>query len=80
LREIARVTKPGAVLFVFTFTAGEAGILKFRGVRDWYRRRQGLHVFELPKLERYLRAAGFGDFESQVFGSILTFTARRQTE
>jgi ubiquinone/menaquinone biosynthesis C-methylase UbiE/uncharacterized protein YbaR (Trm112 family) len=78
LREIARVTKPGAVLSVFTFTAGKGGILKFRGVRDWYRRKQGLHVFELPELERYLEAAGFGDFEPQAFGSILTFTARRQ--
>jgi SAM-dependent methyltransferase len=40
LREMARVMKPAAILSVFTFTAGRGGILKFRGVRDWNRRRQ----------------------------------------
>ena len=35
LREIARVMKPGAILSVFTFTAGRRGILKFRRMREW---------------------------------------------
>jgi ubiquinone/menaquinone biosynthesis C-methylase UbiE len=78
LREMARVMKPGAVLVVFTFTAGRGGILKFRRVREWFRRDHGLHVFELPEMELYLTASGFKDFQSEVSGSVLTFSARKQ--
>jgi ubiquinone/menaquinone biosynthesis C-methylase UbiE len=78
LREMARVMKPGAILAVFTFTAGRGGILKFRRVREWFRRDQGLHVFELPEMEQYLDASGFKDFQPEVSGSILTFSARKQ--
>jgi len=78
LREIARVMKPLAILSVFTFTAGNAGLLKFRGVREWYRKDHGLHVFEIPEMEQYLRTAGFERFQTEVFGSILTFTVRKQ--
>jgi SAM-dependent methyltransferase len=78
LREMARVMKPEAVLAVFTFTAGRGGILKYRRVREWYRRDQGLHVFELPEMEGYLTAAGFKDFQREVSGSIITFSARKR--
>jgi len=78
LREMARVMKPAAILSVFTFTAGRAGILKYRRVRQWSLKNHGLHVFELPEMERYLAASGFGDFEPKVSGSVLTFSARRQ--
>ena len=77
LREMARVMKPGAILAVFTFTAGRGGILKYRRVREWFRRNQGLHVFELAEMEGYLTAAGFKDFQPEVSGSILTFSARK---
>jgi len=77
LREMARVMKPGAILSVFTFTAGRGGILKFSGVRGWGRR-HGLHVFELPEMERYLTASGFQDFQPKVMGSILIFRARKR--
>jgi ubiquinone/menaquinone biosynthesis C-methylase UbiE len=78
LREMARVMKPGAILAVFTFTAGRGGILKFRRVREWYRRDQGLHVFDLPEMAQYLAASGFKDFQPEVSGSMLTFSARKQ--
>ena len=78
LREIARVMKPEAILSVFTFTAGRGGILKFRHVREWMRKKYGLHVFELPEMEHYLTASGFKDFQPELFGSILTFSARKQ--
>ena len=78
LREMARVTKPGAILSVFTFAAGRGGVLKFRRVREWSFRHQGLHVFDLSEVEQYLTTSGFTDFEPEVSGSILTFTARRQ--
>ena len=78
LREMARVMKPEAILVVFTFTAGHEGILKFRRVREWSSNDQGLHVFELPEMERYLTVSGFKDFQPEVSGSILTFSARHQ--
>jgi SAM-dependent methyltransferase len=78
LREIARVMKAGAILSVFTFTAGQSGILRFRRVREWSRRRHGLHVFDLSELEQYLTASGFTDFQPEGSGSILTFSARKR--
>jgi len=78
LREIARVMKPAAILSVFTFTPGNAGILKFRRVREWSAKKQGLHVFELAEMERYLAASGLRDFQAQVSGSALTFSARKR--
>jgi len=78
LREMARVMKPAAILSVFTFGAGHGGILKFRRVRDWSRSRHGLHVFDLSEMEQYLTASGFQDFQPELSGSILTFSARRQ--
>ena len=77
LREVARVMKPGAILSVFTFAAGRGGILKFPRVREWSRRRHGLHVFELSEMEQYLGTSGFQEFQPEVSGSILTFTARK---
>jgi ubiquinone/menaquinone biosynthesis C-methylase UbiE len=78
LREMARAMKPGATLAVFTFTAGRAGLLKYTRLREWMRRDHGLHVFELPELEQYLKTSGFSEFQPEVSGSILTFSARKQ--
>jgi ubiquinone/menaquinone biosynthesis C-methylase UbiE len=78
LREMARVMKPAAILSVFTFVAGRGGVLKFRRVREWSLRNHGLHVFALPELEQYLTTAGFKDFQPEVFGSIVAFSARKQ--
>ena len=78
LREMARVMKPGAVLAVFTFAAGRGGILRYRQVRARMHRDHGLHVFELPEIEQYLTDSGFEDFQPDVSGSILTFSARKQ--
>jgi len=78
LREIARAMKPAAILSVFTFTAGREGILKYRHVREWSLRNHGLHVFDLSEMERYLTASGFNNFQPEVSGSTLTFSARKQ--
>jgi ubiquinone/menaquinone biosynthesis C-methylase UbiE len=78
LREMARVMKPGAILSVFTFTAGRGGILKFHRMREWSRKKHGLHVFEIPEMERYLTASGFENFKPAVSGSIFTFSARKR--
>ncbi len=78
LGEMARVMKPGAVLSGFTFTAGRTGILKYRRVREWSRKKWGLHVFELPELERYMAAAGFDRFQAEAAGSVLLFSASKR--
>jgi len=78
LREMARVLKPDAILSVFTFAAGRGGVLKFRRVREWSRRNHGLHVFDLSEIGQYLAASGFQDFQPEISGSILTFSARKQ--
>ena len=78
LHEMARVMKPEAILSVFTFAAGRGGILKFHRVREWSRRKHGLHVFELSEMEHYLAASGFKDFQPKLAGSVLTFSARKQ--
>jgi SAM-dependent methyltransferase len=77
LHEMARVMKPGAILAVFTFTAGRGGILKFRRVREWSLKNHGLHVFDLSEMDQILSASGFKDFQPEVSGSILTFSARK---
>ncbi len=78
LGELARVMKPGAILSVFTFTAGDGGILKYRRVREWSRKNHGLHVFELGELKRYLEDSGFEGFRPEVTGSVLQFSALRR--
>ena len=78
LREMARVMKPEATLSVFTFVAGRGGVLKFRRFREWSRRNHGLHIYDLSEMEQYLTASGFKDFQPEVSGSILTFSARKR--
>lgn len=78
LREIARVMSPAAILSVFTFGAGSGGILRFRRVREHSFRHHGLHVFEVSEMEQYLATAGFKEFQPEMSGSILTFSARRR--
>ena len=77
LREMARVMRPAAILSVFTFAAGRGGVLKFRRVREWSRRNHGLHVFDLSEMGQYLTTSGFEDFQPEMSGSILTFSARK---
>ncbi len=77
LREMARVMRPTAILSVFTFGAGHGGILRFQSMREWIGK-HGMHVFELPEMERYLAASGFENFQPDMSGSTLTFSARKQ--
>jgi len=77
LREIARVMKPGAILSVFTFTAGDGGILKYHRGREWSRK-HGMHVFDLAEMKQYLADSGFEGFRPEVAGSVLQFSALRR--
>jgi ubiquinone/menaquinone biosynthesis C-methylase UbiE/uncharacterized protein YbaR (Trm112 family) len=75
LKEIGRTLKPGGALAGFTFTAGKAGILKYRWIREHVRKGHGIQVLELPELEGCLRKAGFGGFRPECYGSVLIFAA-----
>jgi SAM-dependent methyltransferase len=77
LQETSRTLKAGALLAVFTFAAGDAGILRFRRIREHVRQDHGVHIFEIPELEQYLNEAEFEMFESTMYGSVLTFSARK---
>jgi SAM-dependent methyltransferase len=77
LREIGRTMKPGAPLAVFTFAAGDAGILRFRSIREHIEKDHGAHIFEIPRLKETLGAAGFEEFQPEIQGSVLMFRARR---
>jgi SAM-dependent methyltransferase len=80
LREICRTMKAGARLAVMTFAVGAKGILKFQRIRDHVEKDHGVHVFELPELDRYLGEAGFEDFRPHAYGSILVFSARKRSD
>ena len=80
LREIGRTLKPGALLVVFTFTAGNAGVLKYRRIREHIRKDHGVHVFSIPEITQYLCDAGFKNCKFQVYGSVLTFVAHKLVE
>jgi len=77
LKEISRTLKENAPLAVFTFAAGDAGILRFRRIRQHVQQDHGVHVFEIAELEQYLKTAGFCLFKPQLHGSILTFSATK---
>jgi ubiquinone/menaquinone biosynthesis C-methylase UbiE len=77
LKEINRTMKEGASLGAFTFFAGNAGILRFRRIREHVRKDHGAHIFEIPEIENYAMEAGFETFEPKMYGSVLTFSVRK---
>lgn len=76
LREIARVSKPGAVLTASTFAEGPSD--RRAALKRWCRRRFALHFVPLAQLEEPLAAIGYTDYRwflpSRWFGYL---TARR---
>lgn len=77
LREIGRTLKSGSPLGIVTVTTGPAGLLRFRRIIN-YGRRRGLRVFEVPALEQMLHEAGFEHFRSTTHGSLLTVRAQKR--
>jgi ubiquinone/menaquinone biosynthesis C-methylase UbiE/uncharacterized protein YbaR (Trm112 family) len=78
LQEIGRTMKEGASLAVMTFIAGNRGILRFSRIREHINQNHGFHVFEIPELKQYLFKAGFENFQPQLYGSALLFSAQKQ--
>jgi ubiquinone/menaquinone biosynthesis C-methylase UbiE/uncharacterized protein YbaR (Trm112 family) len=77
LREINRTMKAGAPLAVMCFFAGGKGLMKYKSLRDRAEKHGG-HIFELPDLGRYVTEAGFEDFRSKAYGSIVVCSARKR--
>jgi ubiquinone/menaquinone biosynthesis C-methylase UbiE len=77
LREICRTMKAGAPLAVMCFAVSNKGLFKYRSIREKSEGGGG-HIFKLPQLNEYVAEAGFGDFHSHAYGSILVFSARKR--
>jgi ubiquinone/menaquinone biosynthesis C-methylase UbiE len=77
LRETCRTMKAGASLAANCFVVSNKGLLKYRSLRERAERGGG-HIFELPQLNEYVAEAGFGEFHSHAYGSILVFSARKK--
>ncbi len=79
LREIARVSRPGARLAVLTFVLGAEDNPRMRRLRErvWEGRR-GTRPFEPSSLERLVLEAGFEGFDADVRGALVVFGARRR--
>jgi ubiquinone/menaquinone biosynthesis C-methylase UbiE len=67
LREIARVSAPGAVLTASTFAQGPDD--PRQGIKCRLQRRFDLHFVPLPELEEQLATLGYGDYEWLLPGS-----------
>ena len=76
LREIGRTLKPGARLAIVTFTAGNAGFLRFAPVLNLVRKK-GLRTFEIPELQGILIEAGFNNYRPTTYGSVLICFAQK---
>jgi 2-polyprenyl-3-methyl-5-hydroxy-6-metoxy-1,4-benzoquinol methylase/uncharacterized protein YbaR (Trm112 family) len=72
LREIGRTMKAGAPLAVMCFAAIDSGLMKYKSIRGRAEKGGG-HVDSVADIERYVAEAGFEDFSSHAYGSILVF-------
>lgn len=76
LREINRTMKAGAPLAVMCFALIDAGLIKYKLIRDRAEKGGG-HIYSVADLECYVVEAGFEDFRPHAYGSLLVFSARK---
>jgi len=77
LREINRTMRAGAPLAAMCFALIDSGLMKRKSIRDRVRKGGG-YIDTLADLERYVTEAGFEDFSSHTYGSIVVFGARKR--
>jgi ubiquinone/menaquinone biosynthesis C-methylase UbiE/uncharacterized protein YbaR (Trm112 family) len=75
LREIGRTMKVGAPLAVMCFALINAGLIKYKSIRD--RAEKSGHIYSVADLERCVVEAGFESFSPYLYGSIIVFGARK---
>ena len=76
LREINRTMEVGAPLAVMCFALINSGLMKYKSIRERAEKGGG-HIYSVADLKRYVAEAGFEDFRSHAYGSVLVFSARK---
>jgi ubiquinone/menaquinone biosynthesis C-methylase UbiE/uncharacterized protein YbaR (Trm112 family) len=77
LREINRTMKVGAPLAVMCFALIDSGLIKYKSIRERAEKGGG-HIYSVADLKHHVAEAGFGDFSSHEYGSVLVFSARKR--
>ena len=77
LREIARISAPGAMLTASTFAEGPAD--DWRRVKRWLHARIALHFVPVTWLEEQLAAVGFDNYRWSFPGGWFAYTAAQKT-
>ncbi|NBD35532.1 MAG: methyltransferase domain-containing protein [Chloroflexi bacterium] len=77
LREIARVSAPGAVLTTSTFAEGKND--PRAGIKRWFKRTVDLHFVPLVKLGEQLTALGYKDYTWSLLGGWFGYAAAIKT-
>lgn len=75
LDEMNRVMKRGARLAVMTFV--NRRFFRFKRIREHLEKDHGVHVFSTEELGDYLSQAGFENFNNNVHGSMILFSAQK---
>lgn len=78
LREIARVSAPGATLTASTFAEGPND--RRAALKDWFRRRFALHFVPLAGLEELLAALGYGKYRWSLPGGWFGYLAAQRSQ
>lgn len=78
LREIARVSVPGAVLTASTFAEGPEDRWKY--IKRWLKRRYDLHFVHLLRLGEQLEAVGFHEYQWALPGGWFGYTSTRMRQ
>jgi ubiquinone/menaquinone biosynthesis C-methylase UbiE len=76
LREIARVSRPGAVLTAATFAEGPRD--RHAGLKRWLKRRYQWHFVPLPWLGEELAALGYADYQWALPGGWFGYASARK--
>jgi ubiquinone/menaquinone biosynthesis C-methylase UbiE len=76
LKEMRRVLKPNSPLVVMTLIRRR--FLKYKIVYEHLKEDHGAHVFKFNALMRLLEEVGFKNISSEVYGSMLLFSAMKK--
>jgi len=78
LREIARVSAPGATLTASTFAAGPND--QRAALKDWFRRHFALHFVPLAELDEPLAALGYSEYRWSLPGGWFGYLAAQRSQ
>jgi len=76
LKEISRVLKVGSPFAVMTFVRKR--FLRHRFIYKHLKEKHGATIFDVNELEKWLNIAGFRNFESKIYGSMILFRVKKK--